>query len=139
ARRPRITNESAVGRGRLEVVAACPPSHGDGRMCARSRRSGCPEHLPQGARVVVVLRKTSRLLSRHPALHQGLPEPLDASSPARWHLLRKNGEDLLHILRLHLVSLFPVFRHSFTWWFLVPEQAGPCIWGNRALVTTSRR
>src|SRR5881397_1928818 len=23
--------------------------------------------------------------------------------------------------------------------FLVPEQAGPCIWGNRVLVTTSRR
>src|SRR2546421_707203 len=124
-------------------------------MCARSRRSGCPEHLPQGARVVVALRKTGRLLSRHPALLQGrvevrdrLPElrrcvlSVDRIREAvqeRGHLLRKNGEDLLHVLRLHLVSLFPVFRHSFTWCFLVPEQAGPCIWGNRALVTTCRR
>src|SRR2546428_9068572 len=103
----------------------------------------------------VLLGELERLLVRHPALLQGRVEVRDRLPELRGcvlsvdrireavqepgHLLRTNGEDLLHILRLHLASLFPAFRHSFTWWFLVPEQAGPCIWGNRALVTTSRR
>src|SRR5881409_208220 len=92
----------------------------------------------------VLLRELERLLVRHPALLQGrievrdrLPEfrgcvfPVDRIRQAvqeGGHLLLKDGEDLLYVLRLHLVSLFPV-----------PEQAGPCIWGNRALVTTSRQ
>src|SRR5206468_1253494 len=126
---------------------------------ARSGGPGGPEHLPEGTRVVIALREPPGLLSRHTASDQGLTESLDASFPARLeseephaeahghdrdprdqavqqggHLLRKNGEDLLHVLRLQLAPLFPVFRHrchlvfpwSCTGWSLYLGKPSTC-------------